>query len=221
MKTRLIPLVLLLLVCMGSIPNRLTAVDSEFLSLSPLKGKIKNNRYTAPDKSFSVAVPHEKGTYEYRYMQVNEQFADGGRYVSFGPAAFDQCIYRLEIISRVAPDGKTLSFDEFVPQIVNGFKALMNDAYGSAPSEIEKEQLAIQAKNAYHYRIKQAIAGDQSGVLVLGKDGFEGEEQAVMHEVYLVDFGANVVLVAVQIPEELGQEGGLTPETFAESVVVY
>ena len=50
MKTRLIPLVLLLLVGMGSIPNRLTAVESEILSLSPLKGKIKNNRYTAPDK---------------------------------------------------------------------------------------------------------------------------------------------------------------------------
>ena len=73
----------------------------------------------------------------------------------------------------------------------------------------------------YEVITKQAIAGDQSGVLVLGKDGFEGEEQAVMHEVYLVDFGANVVLVAVQIPEELGQEGGLTPEAFAESVVVY
>ena len=66
----------------------------------PLKGEIRGSLYTAPDKSFSVIVPHKKkeGAHEYANTQIKEEFTGYGAYVSFGPAAFDESVYRVEAV---------------------------------------------------------------------------------------------------------------------------
>lgn len=101
-----------------------------------LKGEIKNNTYTAKDKSFSVTVPHKDGSYEYTYMQVKEQYFEYGAYVSFGPAAFDQSIYRLETARRMTPGSQTVSFNEAVPKLVENYKTQLQKGYGAALQEV-------------------------------------------------------------------------------------
>jgi hypothetical protein len=66
-----------------------------------LKGTIKDGVYSAPDNFFSISVPQQEGSNEYRYMQIKERFSDAEVYLSFGPAAIDQSIFRLDIAKRV------------------------------------------------------------------------------------------------------------------------
>ena len=72
-----------------------------------LKGTIRNNIYTTSDGSLSVAIPHKEGSYEYQYMQVKEQYSPQGDYISFGPAALDKSIYRVETSKRVTTESAT------------------------------------------------------------------------------------------------------------------
>ncbi|MHB8622745.1 MAG: hypothetical protein ACYC9J_09140 [Sulfuricaulis sp.] len=96
-----------------------------------LKGEIKDNIYIAQDKSFTVAVPYKAGSYEYKYMHVKEQYSEYGAYVSFGPAAFDQSIYRIETGKRVTPGSQSVKFDEVAPKIVENYKAQLQKGYGT------------------------------------------------------------------------------------------
>src|SRR5882724_3759617 len=84
-----------------------------------LKASIDDGIYTAKDKSFTVQVPHAQGSYEYTYMQVKEQYLDHGEdYVSFGPAAFNQGIYRVDYVVRLTPGSMSPGFEESVPKLI-------------------------------------------------------------------------------------------------------
>jgi hypothetical protein len=117
-----------------------------------LKGEIKNGTYTAQDKSFSVAIPHKEGTEEYRHMQVKEQGNEFGAYVSFGPSALDQSIYRVEIARRISAGSEKVQFDEVAPKIVEGFKAQLKNGYGSELKEQAARQESLKGKKAYYYQ---------------------------------------------------------------------
>jgi len=72
---------------------RVSAADNP----QQIEGKIQRNVYTAKNNLFSIAIPHREGSYEYAYMKVKEEFhGEQGAYVSFGPAAFNQSIYRVK-----------------------------------------------------------------------------------------------------------------------------
>src|SRR5262245_62348801 len=83
-----------------------------------LDGSIDDSVYTAEDGSFSVRVPHDEDSSEYTYMQVKEveQPGSGGagaeHYVSFGPAAFCQGIWRLQVTPIADPSRTAAVFDQ-------------------------------------------------------------------------------------------------------------
>lgn len=176
-----------------------------------LKGEIKNNTYTAQDKSFSVAVPHKDGSYEYTYMQVKEQYSEHGAYVSFGPAAFDQSIYRIETAKRVTPGSQSVKFDDVAPKIVEGYKAQLQNVYGSAPQEDESSQEKINGRKAYYWRFTQVVPAGKY---------INNREATFTHDVYVIDFEKGAVIVWVQIPETT-KAVTVGARTFAESVAMY
>lgn len=188
-----------------------------------LQGKISNDIYTAQDKSFSVALPQKEGSYEFAYMQVKEQYSEDGAYVSFGPFAFDQSIYRIETAGPVTQDSQRATFDVLAPSLVEGFKAQLLEGYGTAPEEMESRQETIKGRSAYYCRLTQTLPGAQSGKFGVNEEGaLVPEDVSVIHDVYVIDFeDKGAVLVGVQNSEIEGHTPGLKPRAFAESVTMY
>lgn len=176
-----------------------------------LKGEIKNNIYTAQDKSFSVAVPHKDGSYEYTYMQVKEQNSEYGAYVSFGPAALDQSIYRVETAQRVTPGSQNVKLDNFAPKIVEGYKAQLQNGYGSTPQEIESRQETINGKKAYYYKLTHVVPAGKY---------ISNQAATFTHEVYVIDYEKGIAIIWVQVPETTPKVA-MEPRAFSESVAMY
>lgn len=176
-----------------------------------LKGEVRNNTYTAQDKSFSVAVPHKNGSYEYTYMQVKEQYSEYGAYVSFGPAAFDQSIYRVETAKRITPGSQNVTFDEAAPKIVENYKAQLKEGYGTAPQVTESRQETINGKKAYFWKLSQVVPAGKY---------LSNKEATFTHNVYVIDFEKGAAIVWVQIPETT-TKAAMEPRAFAESVAMH
>jgi hypothetical protein len=174
-----------------------------------LKGEIKNNTYTAEDKSFSVAVPHKDGSYEYTYMQVKEKYSEYGAYVSFGPAAFDQSIYRIETAKRVTAGSESVKFDEVAPKVVEVYKTQLQKGYGTAPQEVTSRQEIINGRKAYYWKLTQVVPAGKY---------INNREAIFTHDVYVIDFEKGAAIVWVQIPDTT-KKPAIESRTFAESVV--
>ena len=175
-----------------------------------LKGEIKDSVYIAQDQSFSVAVPHKEGSYEYKYMQVKEQYSEHGAYVSFGPAAFDQNIYRVETAKRITPDSASVKFDDAARQIVENYKAQLQKGYGSAIRETESRQERINGRNARYWNLSQVVP---AGRLITNKPA------TLTHEVYVIDFDKSAAVVWVEF-REAARAPAIASRAFAESVVI-
>lgn len=175
-----------------------------------LKGEIKDNRYTSRGNSFSVAVPHEMGSNEYKYMQVKEQYFEKGAYVSFGPAAMDQSIYRLEISIRNTPDSKNIQFDDVVPKVVEAYKEQLKKAYGTALKEEEARRDSINGKKAYYWNYSQVIPA--------GK--ISNRADSISHSVYVIDFVKGAAIVWVQNQASTPYSEAKVRQ-FAESIVMF
>jgi hypothetical protein len=173
-----------------------------------LKGNIENDTYTAQDKTFSIKVPHKQGSNEYTYMQVKEQYGELGAYVSFGPAAFDQGIYRLETAKRTA---SSMSVEAVAPKIVEGYKAQLQNGYGTAIQEISSGQEAINGRKAYHWHLTQVVP---AGKYISNRDAL------FTHHVYVIDLEKGAAIVWVQIPDTT-TKAAIEPRAFAESVVMH
>lgn len=180
------------------------------LSYSQKKGKIKNNVYTAPHQIFTVSTPHKKGSYEFSYMQVKEQSDKDVIYVSFGPAAFNQSIYRIDFTKKSHKALKDISFDEFAPLAIHGYNELLGKAYNSDLVENEKTSTTINDYKAYYYKFTQNVP---EGILM-------NVESKLIHHVYVVDYKIGVAVIWVQIPEFSSPENSLTPLEFAKSLTV-
>lgn len=175
-----------------------------------LKGEIKNNTYTAQDKSFSVVVPHKDGSYEYKYMQVKEQYFEYGAYVSFGPAAFDQSVYRVETARRVTPGSQNVKFEDAAPKIVENYKAQLQKGYGTAPQEMESRQEKMNGRKAFYWRLSQVVPAGKY---------MSNKAATFTHYVYVIDFEKAAAIVWVQIPETT-PKAAIEPRVFAESVAM-
>ncbi len=66
-----------------------------------LKGNVKSNRYTAPKNVFSVNIPYEPGSNEWKWAKVGELENGPVTAVVFGPAAFDRNEYHAVLIRHV------------------------------------------------------------------------------------------------------------------------
>jgi hypothetical protein len=173
-----------------------------------LKGNIENDIYTTQDKTFSIMVPHKSESYEYKYMQVKEQSSEYGAYVSFGPAAMDQSIYRVETGSRTS---SSMSVEDAAPKIVEDYKSQLKNAYGIKPTEVSANQNLINGKKAYYWQLTQLVPA--------GK--FNSEHEVLLtHHVYVIDFEKSAAIIWVQIPDTTST-AVIEPRAFAESLVMH
>lgn len=178
-----------------------------------LKGAIKDNVYIAKDKSFSVAVPHKEGSNEYRYMNVKEQYSETENYVSFGPAAVDQSVYRVGTARALAPNAPDINLEEVAPRILDSYMQKLSNGYGARPQIAEMRRETIHGKTARYWKLIQVAP---AGKFVSDK------EVTLTHDFYVIDFTKAVAIVAVQTAEKLqGQSKGIGPRAFAESVMLY
>ena len=175
-----------------------------------LKGDIENNVYTSKDKRFTVSIPHQMVSYEYKYMKVKEQYKENGVYVSFGPAAYNYSIYRYKNI--VYPKGikNTVSMNTVAHNVIEDSKKKMLEMYDTHPTVLEKSQIKINGHKAYHWRLQQTIPSGKS---------YSNQHKVFNHYIYVVDYDKSVGIFWVRIPSDTGKRhAGITPLTFVESL---
>lgn len=192
------------------------SVEGGIVGVAPasrdLSGKIENGVYTAEDGSFSVTVPHAPDGYEFRYMQVKELAQPGDRYVSFGPAAFCQSIWRL-VVTPVADHARLEGvFDEAFEMETKQFREQI-EAAGRAPLILDSENREPLDGHAARRRIytQQVPAGVYAS----------NAPATLTHEVLLLDLQRAVIFVWVQRGEDTPAQAGLGLQAFAESVVLH
>jgi hypothetical protein len=183
-----------------------------FPTFKSLKGKISNDVYTAPDSGFSVAVPHKKDSYEFKYMKTSEGTSADGEYVSFGPAAYDQSIYRVEILRRSEPTDPD-AFDHGAQQVIPGFKQLMEQRFAAPLNQLDAQTLSVKGRKSDFWRFAQHVPPGRLG----------NKETLLTSDVYVIDCGRSVAFVSVMAPEMppiVAAQIEITPQAFAESVEV-
>jgi hypothetical protein len=176
-----------------------------------LKGKIANGVYTSADGYFSVKVPHKEGSEEFRYMRVKEQVAAIGLYLSFGPAALNQDIFRIDIGKRLTPESRLMTIETFGPALIAKYRETLMGAYRGDLRLIESHPETINGHPAVYFHFEQtAKAGTYATMQV-----------ELRHDVYILDFGKAGASVWVQAPQIQAEGADLTPREFAESLVIH
>jgi len=145
------------------------------------KGKIENSTYYSKGNEFSISIPHKKGSNEYTYMKIKEQYSDVGAYVSFGPAAVDQSIYRVEIGRKLSPQSKNISLESFTDSVVSGYIKQLESGYKTKISQVKREKLNINGSPSYYVELSQP-----------------NKSQPIKHQVYISDLPEVGVIFWVQ-----------------------
>ena len=164
------------------------------------KGTIVNDRYTSKDGDFFVAIPHKDGTYEYTYMQIKEQYSELGAYISFGPAALDQSIYRLEIGKKLSPESQDLAFEDTVNLVIDNYSKQLEIGYKSKPTLISKNKLTINGIDSYSILLTQNAQG-----------------QSLKHEVIVSNYKSLAAIFWVQSNSQSAEDVPMTAFQFAKS----
>lgn len=175
-----------------------------------LKGSISGSTYTSKDGLFTVTVPHAQGSYEYTYMQVKEQYGNGFDYVSFGPAATDQSIYRVNLEMRPPPGAMQPSLDDAAPAALANCEAQIQKIYGVAPKVTSNGKTQIDGHDAYYWQLKQVVP--------VGKLN-STKPVTLIHDIYVMDFPRAIAIVWVQSPANApAPNSQMTPILFAISL---
>ncbi|MGH8677741.1 MAG: hypothetical protein ACREUQ_05245 [Burkholderiales bacterium] len=190
--------------------NRAEPIPPKALAAQPLprilKGKIEANLYTAQDGSFSVTVPHDSASSEFQLMQVKEQYHELGAYVSFGPAALDQSIYRVETYRRINPEASTIKFDAAAAAIVGNYKSQLETAYGAQAKEQERGEIRLNGLRTLYWYFVQQLA---PGASPQGRN--TGDR--LSHWVYVIDGAKGAALLWVEIASSCACTTGWSQET--------
>lgn len=174
-----------------------------------LKGIIKGDIYTTNDGSLSVAVPHKEGSYEYTYMQVKEQYSPLGDYISFGPAALDKSIYRVETGKRVSPNSAVTGIEEIASKIVEGYKTQLTQSYGTTPEQLSSSVETINGRRAYYWHFRQTVPPGKY---------ISNSNATFSHHVYVLDMEQGPAIAWVQLPPERVTRPALAHRAFAQSI---
>ena len=171
-----------------------------------LSGSIDdNNVYIAKDKRFTVSVPFAENTDNHMYMKVKENYGPTEDYVSFGPGAVDQRIWRVEVVLPT-PGRSIQALDAVAPQVLAATEHLAQQAYGTTPTAGEGQKTMVNGHAAYVWDLQQSVPSMHA---------------TLAHKLYLIDFGSTMATVWVQTPSDnLTDQRALTPEQFAESLKV-
>jgi len=154
-----------------------------------LKGTIENDTYRSPDGLFEVGCPQPKGSYEYRYMAVKELYDPKGDYVSFGPAATDISIYRVNVTGRTDDRGVTVPFEQTAELSVQAFSTTLEKTYGVPLVSQAHERSVVNGLPALTWTFTQTLPGQRTRA-----------PEVLTHEVAAVDAGNNTALLWVQKP---------------------
>ena len=194
-----------------------STTGGDILGLFPapkiLKGSIENNVYTSKDKLFSIAVPHKQGSYEYKYMQVKEEYTPHNDYVSFGPAAFDQSIFRVNFTMRATPGSLQPGFDEIAPKIHEASEKQILTGYGGTITDIKSSQTRVNGYPAYYWQFQQKVPA--------GK--LSNQPEMLTHDLYVINYGYAIATIWVQRPIGPGVpaiKDVPTAEEFADSLTL-
>ena len=178
-----------------------------------LKGEINNDVYTGADKSFSVAVPQKADSYEFKYMQVKEQRFEDSSYVSFGPAAFDESVYRLETSREASSNGSPSNFEKAALKALNHYKSQLEDGYKSTINEKTYLQDSINDRRAFCWIMTQSVP---PGIFL------DNKGMTLTHYIYALDLEKGIAFVWVQVPDDAFSSGGeARARKFAASVVIH
>ncbi len=176
-----------------------------------LDGDIEDDVYTGGDGAFRVALPHPEDSYEFTYMQVKEESgANGEWYVSFGPAAFDQSIYRLEIGLARDPATLAANFDRAFEAALEHYRATLEQGYGT-PLVLQSESREPVAGHPARSRI-------YTQVVPAGKYA-SNSDTGFTHEIFALDLQRGMAIVWVQSPDDRSVKG-LAARDFAASVAI-
>jgi hypothetical protein len=158
-----------------------------------LQGSIVDNVYVAKDGAFRVMSPHEKGSNEYTYMAVKEKYSPMGDYVSFGPAAFDQSIYRVNFTGTADAQGISMPFETAAEKVIASFRSELEKGYGTELIEKEKVASTVNGRNAFSWTYVQNLPSHTT---------IQGQTSAdrLTHKVVAIDGGNLIAVLWVQTP---------------------
>lgn len=159
-----------------------------------LKGAIKDNDYIFPKKDFRISVPHKEGTYEFSYMQVKEQEGELSTYVSFGPAALDRKIFRVEASKILNPSAPRPNIEAMADQAFPSYVAQIERAYETPVERVVIKQTEVKGIKAMFGLYRQQIKPRTR----LFAPNIAGETR--MHALYLIDYGTYGAFFWVEVP---------------------
>jgi len=168
-----------------------------------LEGQIKKDTYISKNNDFTVSIPHKDGTYEFTYLQIKEQYNELGAYISFGPAAMDQSIYRLEIGKKLSPQSQQVEFSSVVDAVVKNYSKQLELGYKSKPTIIKKEKIMINGFESFVIHLTQSVSN-----------------QTLEHEVIVTNYPKMAAIFWVQKSSGRVQKASINALEFAQSFKV-
>lgn len=157
------------------------------------KGTIDGGYYNSADNSFRIKIPHGEGTYEYKYMEINEDYKEQGAYLSFGPAAFDKSIYRLQITYKSHPDNQKYNLNSYSQKLLISYIDNLKNYYSTTPNNTYHGNLVINGNKSLYWEFKQQIPAGKF---------YNNKPTEFLHDVYAVDLEDAYLFIWVETPEE-------------------
>ena len=175
-----------------------------------LKGFIKNNIYHEPNDLFIITVPFNSDTYEYNFMEIKERYQSNQAYVSFGPAAINKSIYRVEI--SLKPDHTPLAIEDIEDSVLKTYIQQLDYGLGTEPEPVTSKSITINGNKARHHIFTHIVpAGLYSS----------NTQTTLVHNAYLIDYGHAAGLIWVQMEEQPRRDiDSMSPIDFAKSLIV-
>jgi len=176
-----------------------------------LKGAIKSDVYYAPNGILSVATPFKKGTYEYTYMQVTEKFDATGGFVVFGPAAFDQGRYRVEVLMQKDGLDTIDVFNAGAPILMHDVEEMIKKDGRASLEELAKDEASVGGRPTRHERLRQLAP---AGVL-------SNHSEVLTYDIYVMQFGKKAAIAMIMRPEKsYADPPPISVEAFVQSLQV-
>ena len=130
-----------------------------------LDGSVEGSRYTAPDHSFTVALPHPEGSGEWAYTVVREHQEAGITAAQFGPAAFDQGTYAAAVHHR-PPDAPAAQLENWPEEETPPWVSELAERKKAAALFVHGERVTLADRPALFQLFQQAIDRDWTVFLV-------------------------------------------------------
>ncbi len=148
------------------------------------KGALTEGRYTARDKSFSVAVPFSPGSPGYTAMEIVEKSEGGGSLVAFSSSVHPGEVYRVTTFADVKPANR------LAETTVASYRKQM-EVSGGAPLRAEKtNQELVDGMLAISHRYSQAIPARTA-------DGARSKGAISIHSTHFLQRSTRAAFIAV------------------------